>query len=46
MTTEAIKLEIGKKRRDGLKVVLMAGLSVQAWAFLMGVGIIVLNVTR
>ncbi|UDF04493.1 hypothetical protein [Asticcacaulis sp. AND118] len=46
MTAEAIKFEGGKKRRDGLKVILMAGLSVQAWAFLMGVGIIVLNVTR
>ncbi|MDC7683906.1 hypothetical protein PQU92_11510 [Asticcacaulis sp. BYS171W] len=43
MTTETVSVN---KRRGGLRVLLMAGLGVQAWALVMGVGIIVLNIAR
>jgi hypothetical protein len=42
MENPAIKLK-SRGRPDALKLVLIAGLSVQAWGVLMGLGLIVLN---
>ncbi len=39
------KLRAPKGRQDALKLLLIAGLSVQAWGVIMGLGLIVLNLT-
>jgi len=44
-TTEATR-RLPKRRSDVLKLLLLAGLSVQAWGMLMGVSLIVLNLTQ
>ncbi|HWU50197.1 MAG: hypothetical protein ACTHLA_14465 [Asticcacaulis sp.] len=45
-TVEAVKTRAPKRRSDALKLLLLAGLSVQAWGMLMGVSLIVLNLTQ
>jgi hypothetical protein len=45
-TTETARMRAPKRRSDVLKLLLMTGLSVQAWGVLMGVSLIVLNLTH
>ncbi|MDI7774920.1 hypothetical protein [Asticcacaulis sp. EMRT-3] len=45
-TTEAMKTRAPKRRSEALKLLLMAGLSVQAWGILMGLSLMVLNFTQ
>ncbi|WP_443748009.1 hypothetical protein [Asticcacaulis solisilvae] len=40
------RMRSAKGRQDALKVLLVAGLSVQAWGLLMGLGLIILNLTH
>lgn len=40
------KLRGRKDRQDALKLLLVAGLSVQAWGVVMGLGLIILNLTH
>jgi len=43
---QAVKAKGGKRRPDALKLLLIAGLSVQAWGVVMGLGLIILNLTH
>ncbi|CAL4867061.1 MULTISPECIES: hypothetical protein [Asticcacaulis] len=45
-TVEAMKSRASKRRPDGLKLLLVAGLSVQVWGVVMGLGLIILNLTH
>ena len=40
---QAVKAKSSKRRPDALKLLLIAGLSVQAWGVVMGLGLIILN---
>ncbi len=42
----AMKTKPSKRRPDALKLLLIAGLSVQAWGVVMGLGLIILNLTH
>ena len=42
----AVKTKASKRRPDALKLLLIAGLSVQAWGVVMGLGLIILNLTH
>ena len=42
----AAKARSSKGRPDALKLLLIAGLSVQAWAGVVGLGLIILNFTH
>lgn len=44
MTTESVRVKSVKGRPEGLKLLLLAGLSVQAWGVLVGLSLIVLNI--
>jgi hypothetical protein len=46
MDNSAIKTKASKGRPDALKLLLIAGLSVQAWGVLMGLSLIILNLTH
>lgn len=43
---QVVKTKSGKRRPDALKLLLIAGLSVQAWGVVMGLGLIILNLTH
>ncbi len=43
---QAVKTKSSKGRPDALKLLLIAGLSVQAWAGVVGLGLIILNFTH
>ena len=45
-TVNAVSPRAVKRRSDGLKVILVAGLSVQVWGVVMGLGLIILNLTH
>lgn len=40
------KLRAARGRQDALKLLLVAGLSVQAWGVIMGFGLIILNLVH
>ncbi len=46
MDNTAIKANAPKARPEGMKLLLIAGLSIQAWGFLMGLSLIILNLTH
>ena len=46
MTTQTMDTKTSKASPTALKLLLIAGLSVQAWGVLMGLSLIVLNVVR
>ncbi len=43
---QTAKTRPAKGRQDALKLLLVAGLSVQAWGVVMGLGLIILNLTH
>jgi hypothetical protein len=45
-TAQAVSPRATKRRSDGLKLLLVAGLSVQVWGVVMGLGLIILNLTH
>ncbi|HEX7799511.1 MAG TPA: hypothetical protein VF402_04120 [Asticcacaulis sp.] len=45
-TIDATRTRAPKRGADALKLLLLTGLSVQAWGMLMGVSLIVLNLTH
>jgi len=45
-TVQAVSPRAAKRRSDGLKLLLVAGLSVQVWGVVMGLGLIILNLTH
>ena len=45
-TAQAVSSRVSKRRSDGLKLLLVAGLSVQVWGVVMGLGLIILNLTH
>jgi len=45
MTTESMRVKSVKGRPDALKLLLLAGLSVQAWGVLVGLSLIVLHMS-
>lgn len=46
MDNQAVKSRVQKSRPDAMKLLLIAGLSVQAWGVLMGLSLLVLNMVR
>jgi hypothetical protein len=46
MDNTAVKTKTSKGRPDAMKLLLIAGLSVQAWGVLMGLGLLILNFTH
>ncbi len=46
MDNTVVKTRASKGRPEGMKLLLIAGLSVQAWGFLMGLSLIILNLTH
>lgn len=42
----AVKTKPARRRPDALKLLLIAGLSVQAWGVVMGLGLIILNLSH
>jgi len=45
-TAEAVRTRPAKRRPEALKLLLVAGLSVQVWGVVMGLGLIILNLTH
>jgi hypothetical protein len=45
-TAQAVSPRNVKRRAEGLKLLLVAGLSVQVWGVVMGLGLIILNLTH